>query len=242
MGRAGPARRARTGPSPRAHQNLWHTARPTWVDHPESGPADDRRIGHVVGEPLGELLALPHAVDPVAVPAVAAADVDRARQLGPTSKRDRRTVAGGGPMVAPVGIRVPRCSGSSPAASRAARRGRPSRSGVQSLSERKPVGALRMMMTSENSRRRSARRATTCPRTAGRPGVRPARPRRSGGCPRPVLAADPDLRLDCDQPRRRSPDVHPGTHWAKRCASSVIRLPVRRMWAVPARRRTGRSR
>ncbi len=52
------------------------------VDHPEARPGDDRRVGHVVGAPFGELLALPHAVQPVRVPAVAASDVDRNSQFG----------------------------------------------------------------------------------------------------------------------------------------------------------------
>ena len=52
------------------------------VDDAEAGPRDDRRVGHVVGQSLDELFALPHAVQPVRVAAVAAADMDGHRQLG----------------------------------------------------------------------------------------------------------------------------------------------------------------
>src|SRR5579875_2873391 len=66
------------------------------VDHPEAGPRDDARIGHVVAEPLDELLALPRAVQPVGVTAVTAADVDGHRQLGLDVEAHRGAVGRGG--------------------------------------------------------------------------------------------------------------------------------------------------
>ena len=66
------------------------------VDDAEAGAADDGRIVHIVGEPLGELLALPHSVDPVRVAAVTAADVNGHRQLGLDLEAHRRTGGIGG--------------------------------------------------------------------------------------------------------------------------------------------------
>lgn len=80
---------------------------PDVVDHAECGAPDDRRVVHVVGEPLGELLALPHTVDPVRVAAVAAADVNRYGKLGLHIETQWRTGGIGRSMVAPVGMRVP---------------------------------------------------------------------------------------------------------------------------------------
>ncbi|WP_168176108.1 DUF1589 domain-containing protein [Mycobacterium sp. ST-F2] len=65
------------------------------VDDAEAGTRDDRRIGHVVGESLGELLALPRAVQPVGVAAVAATHVDRHGQLGLHVEADRGAVQRG---------------------------------------------------------------------------------------------------------------------------------------------------
>ncbi|WP_212814720.1 MULTISPECIES: DUF1589 domain-containing protein [unclassified Mycolicibacterium] len=62
------------------------------VDDAEAGASDDRRIGHVVGEALGERLALPRAVQPVGVTAVAAAHVDWHGQLGFHVEADGRAV------------------------------------------------------------------------------------------------------------------------------------------------------
>src|SRR6478735_11539649 len=55
---------------------------PDMVDDAEAGAPDDRGIGHVVGQAFGEVVALPHAVQPVGVAAVSAADVNRHRQFG----------------------------------------------------------------------------------------------------------------------------------------------------------------
>src|SRR6476659_2439229 len=52
------------------------------VDDAEARAAHDRGIGHVVGQAFGEVVALPHAVQPVGVAAVSAADVTRHRQFG----------------------------------------------------------------------------------------------------------------------------------------------------------------
>ena len=41
------------------------------VDHPETGTRDDPWVGHIVGAPFGELLALPRPVQPIDVAAVA---------------------------------------------------------------------------------------------------------------------------------------------------------------------------
>ena len=53
---------------------------PDVVDHAEHHPAGDGGVVEVVGEPLGEPGALPDAVRPVGVAAVAATDVDRHRR------------------------------------------------------------------------------------------------------------------------------------------------------------------
>ena len=44
------------------------------VDDTEACTPDDRRIGHVVRKAFGEVVALPHSMQPVRVPAVPAAD------------------------------------------------------------------------------------------------------------------------------------------------------------------------
>src|ERR1700733_4974877 len=66
------------------------------IDDAEAGPRDDRRVGHVVGQPLDELLALPYAVQPVRVAAVPATDVDGHWQLGLDLEVDGGAVGGGG--------------------------------------------------------------------------------------------------------------------------------------------------
>src|SRR6201999_107137 len=52
------------------------------VDHAEACAPDDGGIGHVVGQAFGEVVALPHSVQPVRVTAVPAADVNGHRQFG----------------------------------------------------------------------------------------------------------------------------------------------------------------
>src|SRR5260370_5562867 len=65
------------------------------VDHPEAGSSDDRRVGHVVGQAFGEFLALPGAVYPVRIAAVAAADMNGHRQFGLDVEVDGGTVGSG---------------------------------------------------------------------------------------------------------------------------------------------------
>src|ERR1700744_411663 len=66
------------------------------VDDAETGPPDDRGVVHVVGQPFDELFALPHAVQPVRVAAVAAAYMNRHRQLGLDIEVHRGAVRCGG--------------------------------------------------------------------------------------------------------------------------------------------------
>ena len=77
------------------------------VDDAEAGSSDDRRVRHVVRQAFGELLAFPHAVQPVRVAAVAAADVDGYRSLDSTSKWTGVPSGVVASMVAAVGMRVP---------------------------------------------------------------------------------------------------------------------------------------
>src|SRR5438874_10777266 len=66
------------------------------VDDAETGAPDDRGIGHVVRQAFGEVVALPHPVQPVRVAAVSAADVNRHRQLGFDVEMDWAAVECGG--------------------------------------------------------------------------------------------------------------------------------------------------
>src|SRR5271163_604524 len=199
---------------------------PHIVDDPEAGPRDDRRVGHVVGQPFGELLALPHAVHPVRIAAVAATDVDGHRQLGLDVEVDGGAVGCGG-----VDCRAGRDAGAGPVVDFDPRPAElfdaPVAPNPGAVVER--TESVGLLLDDQHDGEVVERHRHVEPPHALEWRVGGSA-RRLGfadrpDAPGPVAAADPDVGVDGDFGPVDDDPAAPAAKLGNRCAFSVTRLP-----------------